>query len=244
MGLKRKALVLEDLDTPIYNFGEPNTGISSFSSPSSTDTTHSVTDDGHASYPLKSCRIDSVPYFNCRTRKRHRDGRPDEATIHEHTLKQLYDAQRLHLDETMHLPEEDMISVDGLHGDYDRADADSDADMLDDEQPMLVELPQATQPNQKTLDAFFGRRETHRATTISQQQFQAARPNSEHNNGHTITTTPDDSMYAQDQHQSQNQTRVEPRLSYDRREIPEPSMGYMNWRSQSLQYLDAVMGFQ
>src|SRR2546423_956315 len=40
---------------------------------------------------------DAVPiYFNSRTRKRFRDSRPDEETIHQNTLSKLFSAQRQH----------------------------------------------------------------------------------------------------------------------------------------------------
>ncbi|KAK0323022.1 hypothetical protein LTR82_005952 [Friedmanniomyces endolithicus] len=40
----------------------------------------------------------SAQHLNSRTRKRHRDDRPDEQQVHASTINRLYDAQRKHLD--------------------------------------------------------------------------------------------------------------------------------------------------
>ncbi|EXJ81314.1 hypothetical protein A1O3_07604 [Capronia epimyces CBS 606.96] len=167
MGLKRKASALEDFDTTShlepYLIGPATPSLTGLSSPSSASTTRSTAEDAHPHHPYNFWRVDSVPYLNCRTRKRHRDGRPDEEAIHENTLKKLYTAQRLHLDEAMPTPEETILLVE--HGDYDYAD--EDADMVDDG-PGVVDLPRTVQRNQRTIDAFFGRRDD--GSTISPGQ--------------------------------------------------------------------------
>ncbi|KAL2438744.1 hypothetical protein ABEF95_013564 [Exophiala dermatitidis] len=108
----------------MYNNTTTNTGSSSpltsplptLSSPSSASTmSEDASSSSHHLHPSSPVpcspynfwtRLNDqkIPYLNSRTRKRHRDGRPDEETIHETTLKKLYDAQRLHLDETLPMP--------------------------------------------------------------------------------------------------------------------------------------------
>ncbi|OAP62274.1 hypothetical protein AYL99_04477 [Fonsecaea erecta] len=148
MSGKRKASVFEE---DMFHL-QPNTTISTTpsvtSSPlSSTSSTISSLGDTH---PYDFLRVKAVPYLNSRTRKRYRDDRPDEEIIHENTLKKLYDAQRLHLDEAM--PMSDVISLgeDGLPVD------EADTEMTDDVPD--AEIPQTAQLNQRTIDAFFGSR--------------------------------------------------------------------------------------
>ena len=95
-------------------------------------------------------RVTAIPFLNTRTRKRYRDDRPNEEVIHENTLKKLFDAQRLHLDEAM--PMSDVMNFDGGIG---RA-VEEDAEMTDDTFDVEMEIPQTVQPKQKTIEAFFG----------------------------------------------------------------------------------------
>ncbi|KIX07049.1 uncharacterized protein Z518_05026 [Rhinocladiella mackenziei CBS 650.93] len=144
MGLKRKASVLED--TVLQT--DPNTSpvapsSTASSSPSSTFTPTSS--NANLAHPYQFWKIDSVPYLNTRTRKRYRDARPDEGTIHENTLKKLYDAQRLHLDEAMSMSE--VIWFEERDGQI-----EEDADMIDEPE---IDLPQSAQQNQRTIEAFF-----------------------------------------------------------------------------------------
>ncbi|OQV04750.1 hypothetical protein CLAIMM_09588 [Cladophialophora immunda] len=147
MSAKRKASVFEE---DMFHF-QPNTIPSTpsvTSSPlSSTTSTISSNSDAH---PYDFLKVKAVPYLNSRTRKRYRDDRPNEETIHENTLRKLYEAQRLHLDEAM--PMSDVISLgeDGLPMD------EADAEMTDDVPE--AEIPQTAQSNQRTIDAFFGGR--------------------------------------------------------------------------------------
>lgn len=101
--------------------------------------------------PSGSSTARSVPYLNSRTRKRHRNGRPNEEIIHGNTLRRLYDAQRLRLDEATPMSEV-MPSAE-----QDRT-VDQDMDMMDD---VKVELPQSSPQNQTTIDSFFGRNHTN-----------------------------------------------------------------------------------
>ncbi|KAG9774201.1 hypothetical protein ABEF93_005057 [Exophiala dermatitidis] len=139
---------------PVYNMytNTTNTGSSPLTSPlptlSSPSSASTVSEDASSSslhhHPSSSVSCSpynfwtrlndqSIPYLNSRTRKRHRDGRPDDETIHETTLKKLYDAQRLHLDETLLMPT-----------DLDRdLDMDMDMDMgldLDDNVGMSLDV--------------------------------------------------------------------------------------------------------
>ena len=147
MGLKRKASDLEDA------FCQPEATTSPIapslsSSPGSTSTLPSSL-AGHAS-PYTFYKISPVPYLGSRTRKRYRDDRPDEETIHENTLRKLYDAQRLHLDEAVPLSE--AMSID----DHDER-LEYKIDMIDEPETMI---PNSIQRNQRTLEAFFGKKPT------------------------------------------------------------------------------------
>lgn len=90
--------------------------------------------------------------------KRYRDNRPDQGQIHDHTLKKLYEAQRLHLDEAMPLSEvlSDEAEEDGQDGQ--EQSMFEDIDMAD-----LAPLTAAAgmEPlKQKTLDHFFSVRQS------------------------------------------------------------------------------------
>ncbi|KAK4937808.1 hypothetical protein LTR10_021611 [Elasticomyces elasticus] len=129
MGLKRKA---SSLDEPVYVYhGHPHTSPTApslTSSPSMSTSTISPTNG--IAYP--SWNISAVPYLTSRTRKRYRDDRPEVEIIHENTLRKLYDAQRLHLDEA--LPMSEVIAFE--------------------------EQEQDDPGSQKTIESFFGGRST------------------------------------------------------------------------------------
>ncbi|EXJ76101.1 uncharacterized protein A1O5_00609 [Cladophialophora psammophila CBS 110553] len=146
MSGKRKASVFEEDMFYLQQNIIPSSP-SLTSSPQSATSTISYNSDTHA-YP--TFRIKAVPYLNSRTRKRYRDDRPNEEIIHEHTLRKLYDAQRLHLDEAMPMSDVITLGEDGLPMD------EADAEMTDDVPE--AEIPQTAQPNQRTIDAFFGGR--------------------------------------------------------------------------------------
>lgn len=145
MGLKRKASVFEDN----HVHTEPNSSLIAPQLPVS------------PLFPFASPRLiipGRVPisHINSRTRKRHRDGRPDEETIHENTLKKLYDAQRFHLDERVPVLEAAAPVEETVH------QMDHDVEMMDEPE---AELPQTIQPDQKTIDSFFGGKDTSHTTT-------------------------------------------------------------------------------
>ncbi|KIW98957.1 uncharacterized protein Z519_00620 [Cladophialophora bantiana CBS 173.52] len=146
MSGKRKASVFEE---DMFNLQQniiPSSP-SLTSSPQSTTSTISYNSDTH---PYLTVRIKAVPYLNSRTRKRYRDDRPNEEIIHENTLRKLYDAQRLHLDEAMPMSDVIPLGEDGVPMD------EADAEMIGDVPE--AEIPQTAQPNQRTIDAFFGGR--------------------------------------------------------------------------------------
>ncbi|KIW72400.1 hypothetical protein PV04_00597 [Phialophora macrospora] len=147
MGTKRKASAFEE-DNVAYQ-QQPRSGTPSLasSSPLSTSTVQSSNSDAA---PYGFHRVEAVPYLNSRTRKRHRDDRPDDEAIHENTLRKLYDAQRFHLDEAMLVS--DVLDVDDLC--QHKEGEDEDAEMMDD----LPEagLPLKIERNQRSIDAFFG----------------------------------------------------------------------------------------
>jgi len=145
MGIKRKASTLDET-VHIYH-GHPHTSPTTpslTSSPSTSTSTLSPTNG--TAYP--SWGISAVPYLTSRTRKRYRDDRPEEEIIHENTLKKLYDAQRLHLDEA--LPISEVVNLEEQEQDD---PIQEDAEMSDEPVP---ELPQSVPGSQKTIEAFFG----------------------------------------------------------------------------------------
>ncbi|KIW42746.1 uncharacterized protein PV06_06262 [Exophiala oligosperma] len=158
MGLKRKASVLED---SLYQVQEqqqqqqlssPVAPSLTYSSPASTNTISPVRDslrgDDNAA-PYNFWKIEAVPYLSSRTRKRYRDNRPEEEIVHENTLRKLYDAQRLHLDDA--LPISEVVNLDG-QGDI-QVEEEDDVDMTDGtDNPGL---PRSPQRNQRTLESFF-----------------------------------------------------------------------------------------
>ncbi|KIW17491.1 hypothetical protein PV08_04685 [Exophiala spinifera] len=164
MGLKRKASVLEE---SIYQLQEqhqssPVAPSLTYSSPAST-TTVSPTHDSrnNTGTPYDFWKIEAVPYLSSRTRKRYRDNRPEEEIIHENTLRKLYDAQRLHLDEALPISE-----VVDLHeqDDFDQEEENGDVDMTDGAD---TELPQSPQRNQRTLESFFAAKSQDLSNTSS-----------------------------------------------------------------------------
>ncbi|KAB8072546.1 hypothetical protein BDV29DRAFT_149340 [Aspergillus leporis] len=74
---------------------------------------------------------DSPKHLNCRTRKRFRDGRPDDKVVHENTLRWLFTAQQ-------------------RQGSTPPADQDEDANMDSDSLPSAI-----VDPRQQTLHKFF-----------------------------------------------------------------------------------------
>ena len=100
MGLKRKAsfsMSPSSIST-ISSSREQNSPFESFKPPDNHP--YSVTNGGFRSPPYSSPSAvlsETGPsYFNSRTRKRFRDSRPDEETIHQNTLSKLFSAQKQH----------------------------------------------------------------------------------------------------------------------------------------------------
>jgi hypothetical protein len=146
--MKRKASAFDE-DNIASQQQQPRSATPSLasSSPLSTSTVQSSNGDA-ALYDFH--RVKAVPYLNSRTRKRHRDDRPDEEAIHENTLRKLYDAQRFHLDEAALMS--DVLDLDDFCP-HEEAE-DGDADMMDN--PPEAELPLKIERNQRSIDAFFG----------------------------------------------------------------------------------------
>ena len=162
MGIKRKASDFEESDdhpATQHNTYSATPSLAS-SSPVSTSTNQSSA-SGDAQQPLDFYRVKAVPYWNSRTRKRYRDDRPNEDSIHENTLKKLFDAQRLHLDEAT--PMSEAFDLDQCHEPL----QGEDAEMIDTFPE--VELPQIVQHNQRTIDAFFGGRAESQSKTPERQ---------------------------------------------------------------------------
>ncbi|KAI1621699.1 hypothetical protein EDD37DRAFT_129332 [Exophiala viscosa] len=177
MGHKRKASTLGE---PIYTYHghlhTSPTAPSLTSSPSTSTSTLSPTNG--TAYP--SWSISVVPYLTSRTRKRYRDDRPEEEIIHENTLRKLYDAQRLHLDEA--LP---MCEVFNLEEQEQYEPTQEDAEMSNEPMP---ELPRSVQGSQRTIEAFFGGRSntsqvSHTRLDVAHSHTTAARnPQKQHYN--------------------------------------------------------------
>ncbi|KAJ9602524.1 hypothetical protein H2200_013067 [Cladophialophora chaetospira] len=164
MGTKRKASIFEDDNLTLHHNPRSSPPSLASSSPLSTSTIQSSSDNINA---LDFYRVIAVPYLNTRTRKRHRDDRPDAEIIHENTLRKLFDAQRFHLDEAM--PVSEAIGLDRQGDVMD----EEDADMTDDVPE--VEIPQTIERNQKSINAFFGGRQPsvgaeHSTAHVSESQ--------------------------------------------------------------------------
>lgn len=98
--------------------------------------------------------------------KRYRDNRPDQGQIHDHTLKKLYEAQRLHLDESMPLSE--VLSDEGAEGA--EQPIFEDIDIMDDILALPVTASSGMESlKQKTLESFFNIRQSAPAqrTTVA-----------------------------------------------------------------------------
>jgi len=92
--MKRKAAEYEETSLSPRTPPGPPSLVSSQGSSSSIAGLPTEENDSRP-YNINLRNIAGAPYFNSRTRKRFRDGRSDEETIHQSTLKKLYDAQRL-----------------------------------------------------------------------------------------------------------------------------------------------------
>ncbi|KIV95293.1 hypothetical protein PV10_02965 [Exophiala mesophila] len=205
MGNKRKAYVLEEPDSFSYTFNHypssspitatntTNSLPSLSSSPfSSTSTATIITPPPPIttttrSYPQHAqswtWNASAIPYLNSRTRKRHRDNRPDENEIHDNTMRKLYDAQRLHLDEAM--PMSEVLAMDL---DQDQHEGDEDEDAMDFDHSLDFTsnwgashhiggpTPPAQHMKQSTLDGFFGRKQQNPPAATAQAQAQALSP--------------------------------------------------------------------
>lgn len=144
MSLKRKASALEDAVISQATNGSP-TAASSSASPTSSMSSFSTSSNEQSRY-RDAWNVGFVPYMNSRTLKRYRDNRPDQGQIHDHTLRKLYEAQRLHLDEAMPLSE-----------------------VLSEEKPIFEDVDMNDVPitssgsdflKQKTLESFFNIRQS------------------------------------------------------------------------------------
>ncbi|KAK5064517.1 hypothetical protein LTR84_000350 [Exophiala bonariae] len=168
MGLKRKASALEEpITINQFTNRSPFGAVSNTTSPTSS-TTSSISSASHEySQYRDTWNAGFVPYMNSRTMKRYRDNRPDPGQIHDHTLKKLYEAQRLHLDEAM--PMSEVLSdeaEEGLGGQ--EQSMFDDIDMAD-----TVPLTYASgmEPlKQKTLESFFSVRQSDAASHSSLQR--------------------------------------------------------------------------
>ena len=85
MGLKRKA----SGDDPTQ---ASSSSVSEIPDLSQVSTISADSRSGEQFYNMSN--IAGAPYFNSRTRKRFRNGRPDEDTVHHNTLKKLFNAQK------------------------------------------------------------------------------------------------------------------------------------------------------
>jgi hypothetical protein len=130
------------------------------SSPSSTITNLSP----HNSDLFNARQTTPIPFQPLRTRKRTRDNRPAQEVIHEQTLRKLYEAQRLHLDDTSHLPIDDDLSqastlvdtsTDGTNYLWGVEMVDREG-IMDVDMDVDMEIPKEVEPSQRRIDSFFG----------------------------------------------------------------------------------------
>ena len=101
MGLKRKASFSMSPSSSISTISPRRDHNSLFESSGPPDNhLSSITNGGlcspHYSSPPTMLSETGPSYFNSRTRKRFRDSRPDEETIHQNTLSKLFSAQKQH----------------------------------------------------------------------------------------------------------------------------------------------------
>lgn len=91
MGFKRKA---SDFEEDSFSAEPTLSSVPSLSSTHSSPSTTYPPSSVYGDSPIRLWANARAPYLDLRTRKRYRDGRPDEVIIHENTLKKLFDAQR------------------------------------------------------------------------------------------------------------------------------------------------------
>lgn len=97
--------------------------------------------------------VESVPYRNSRTRKRFRDGRPAEETIHHNTLAKLFEAQRqIHVDEQKGDWQMSSPAISPLTQ-WPPLHLSSNSTLVWQGPPRSFDQPER---NQKSLDSFFG----------------------------------------------------------------------------------------
>jgi len=148
MSLKRKACALEGPFLDSITNWNPTIGAVSSSSVSPTSSLGSLSTSSSTEQIRyrDAWNVGRVPYMSSRTLKRYRDNRPDQDQIHDHTLKKLYEAQRLHLDEAMPLSEVLAEEEETMSGE--------DVDMHD--VPVVISSSSGSDSlKQKTLESFF-----------------------------------------------------------------------------------------
>jgi hypothetical protein len=97
---------------------------------------------------------DQAPWLNLRTRKRVRDNRPAEDTIHSNTIRKLYDAQKRAVQDApspLVVLKEDEMDVDTP------ISIDIDVDFLDNGDDAPVQISLVAEPKQRSLHDFFAR---------------------------------------------------------------------------------------
>lgn len=180
MGLKRK-LSFEDSASLSPPSSTPATSIPSSSQGSSAQDPAQQDRQGTRAPSLNTWNIAGAPFFNSRTRKRFRDNRPSEETIHERTLQKLYSAQKtLHQGvvspETNATPQlaSHVISPDTPRHPRYHANA-----QLISGPPVRIEI--TPERNQRSIDAFFsgsrpGSERTSSSSTSVPQTTAALQP--------------------------------------------------------------------
>lgn len=142
--MKRKASVLEEPAA----VSDWNTLDYSSSSSASPDSVKAFANHGHIS---AHWNVDAVPYLNTRTRKRYRDHRPDEKTVHQNTLAKLFNAQKqIRIGEHNEQPPHTSIPASSW------MPSTATTHWGSSERHMLNPLLGQPERNQRSIDAFFG----------------------------------------------------------------------------------------
>ena len=170
MGLKRK-LSFEDSASLSPPSSTPATSLPSSQESSAQTQMYQATTDTR-SLPLNAWNIAGAPYFNSRTRKRFRDNRPSEETIHERTLQKLYSAQK-HLSQGVQSDDTRQTTSHVVSPDTPRHPRYHASAQMISGPPARVDL--GLERNQRSINTFFsGSRSSSEGTTSSSGPYATA----------------------------------------------------------------------
>lgn len=126
----------------------PSNDYSSCSSTTSPESVKAIVDhqqtNAHWNYT-------AVPYLDLRTKKRHRDGRPDQNIVHQNTLAKLFNAQRqIHMEEQRTYSRMSSPPISPLTQRFPESEFDTSSWQIPEIQAREPER------NQRSINSFFG----------------------------------------------------------------------------------------